>query len=90
MKKIFIALLAVLFVLSACKKENDENRDAAPVADDGVIDALFSTSPTNQVYFSKGNLQYQAVSHTWRFAENQYDYKGESNASISDIYRWVL
>ena len=90
MRKIFIALLAVLFVLSACKKENDENRDAAPVADDGVIDALFSTSLTNQVYFSKGNLQYQAVSHTWRFAENQYDYKGESNASISDIYSgWI-
>ena len=26
--------------------------------------------------FSKGNLQYQASSSTWRFAENQWDYVG--------------
>ena len=29
------------------------------------------------VYFSKGNLQYQASTNTWRFAENQWDYVGD-------------
>ena len=34
----------------------------------------FSVSSTKQVYFSHGNLQYQASSNTWRFAKEQYDY----------------
>ena len=42
----------------------------------GVIDGLFSVSATKQVYFSKGNLQYQASSNTWRFAEHQWNYVG--------------
>ena len=34
----------------------------------------FSVSPLlKKVRFSKGNLQYQASTGTWRFAENQYD-----------------
>ena len=36
----------------------------------------FSVSPTLKVYFSQGNLQYQASTNTWRFAENQYDAVG--------------
>lgn len=32
------------------------------------------------VWFSKGNLQYQATTGTWRFAENQYDFVGNSSA----------
>ena len=49
----------------------------------GKIDAKFSVSVTKQVYFSKGNLQYQASSDTWRFAENQYDMIGADNENIS-------
>ncbi|MBP5583360.1 MAG: hypothetical protein J6X43_05340 [Bacteroidales bacterium] len=49
----------------------------------GKIDAKFSVSATKQVYFSKGNLQYQASTNTWRFAENQYDIVGSDNANIS-------
>ena len=30
----------------------------------------------DQVWFSQGNLQYQASTDTWRFAENQWDYVG--------------
>lgn len=30
------------------------------------INGKFSVSPTQQVYFSKGNLQYQASTKTWR------------------------
>lgn len=49
----------------------------------GKIDAKFSVSANKQVYFSKGNLQYQASTKTWRFAENQYDIVGAGNANIS-------
>ena len=43
---------------------------------EGAIDGLFSVSPTQKVYISKGNLQYQASTNTWRFAEHQWDYVG--------------
>lgn len=33
----------------------------------------FSVAKGKQVYFSQGNLQYQASTNTWRFAEHQYD-----------------
>ena len=37
-----------------------------------------------QVQFASGNLQYQASTNTWRFAENQYDCIGSKNAKISE------
>ena len=49
----------------------------------GKIDAKFSVAADKQVYFSKGNLQYQASTKTWRFAENQYDMIGADNENIS-------
>jgi hypothetical protein len=43
-----------------------------------------------QVYFSQGNLQYQASTNTWRFAENQWDAVGNDNANISETYDgWI-
>lgn len=36
----------------------------------------FSVSATTKVVFSPGNLQYQASTNTWRFAENQWDVVG--------------
>lgn len=57
---------------------------------EGAIDGLFSVSATQQVYFSKGNLQYQASTNTWRFAENQWDYVGTENSNISATYDgWI-
>ena len=44
---------------------------------EGAIDGLFTINTLgDQVYFSQGNLQYQASTNTWRFAENQWDYVG--------------
>ena len=58
----------------------------------GAIDGLFTIdSVGNQVYFSQGNLQYNAAQGThqcadgttkqgtWRFAENQWDFVGTQN-----------
>ncbi|MBO6307055.1 MAG: hypothetical protein J6M55_06075 [Paludibacteraceae bacterium] len=43
-----------------------------------------------KIWFSKGNLQYNASSNTWRFAEHQYDIAGAANASISASYNgWI-
>ena len=55
-----------------------------------ALSGLFSVSATTQVMFSPGNLQYQASTGTWRFAENQWDYIGDANSNISETYNgWI-
>ena len=57
---------------------------------DDAVSGVFSVSSTKKVYFSKGNLQYQASTDSWRFADNQWDCCGNSNASISSYYSgWI-
>ena len=73
-----------------------------PQAPTGAVNGLYSVSETQQVWFSQGNLQYNAAqgSHqcadgttqqgTWRFATNQYDYVGQGNSNISQTYNgWI-
>ena len=56
----------------------------------GILPGAFSVSANQQVYFSQGNLQYQASTNTWRFAENQWDYVGSANSNISPTYDgWI-
>lgn len=44
---------------------------------EGAINGLFTINENGEhVYFSQGNLQYQASTNTWRFAENQWDFVG--------------
>ena len=54
-----------------------------PYSLNGAMPGLFSVSATQQVHFSQGNLQYQASTNTWCFAEHQYDYVG---TQIADDY----
>ena len=75
----------------------------APPSVDGMLPGAFSVSATLQVRFSQGNLQYQASTNTWRFAEHQYDYvgaqarnysagnvSGSNNLNISPTYSgWI-
>ena len=57
---------------------------------EGAINGLFSVSETKQVYFSKGSLQYQASTNTWRFAEPQYSIIGPGNSYMSQTYSgWI-
>lgn len=45
----------------------------------------FTVSDTVKVLFAPGNLQYQASTQTWRFAEHQYDYIGNAPGnSVTD------
>ena len=50
----------------------------------GASNGAFSVSGSTQVHFAKGNLQYQASTNTWRFAENQWDYVGNDNNNASE------
>ena len=56
----------------------------------GALPGSFSISATKKVNFSQGNLQYQASTNTWRFAENQWDIVGFANSNISSNYDgWI-
>ena len=52
----------------------------------GAVDGLFSVSANTQVFFSQGNLQYMGSASTpyWKFADNQWDYFGETTGQNSD------
>ena len=65
------------------KKENTSIKN-------GAIQSKFSVSESKQIRFSHGNLQYQASTNTWRFAERQYDMIGNDNENISRTYAgWI-
>ncbi len=54
------------------------------------LSGVFSVSNNKTILFSKGNLQYQASTKTWRFAEHQYDIIGSDNSNISSSYSgWI-
>ena len=80
-------MAAVMIMTVGCQKE-----DIAPIIPDtpslpdGALPGLFSVSETQQVHFSKGNLQYQASTNTWRFAEHQYDYVGTQTSDGFGYY----
>ncbi len=86
LKRLLTLLLAVLSIATfSCKKDG-----ASTDFPQGAINRLFSVSDSEQVYFSKGNLQYQASTDTWRFAENQWDCVGKDNSNISPSYSgWI-
>lgn len=96
--KVFTILfcLVALGLSASCGKDNvvDNNEDYTPSIggfdENGASNALFSVSENKQVRFSRGNLQYQASTDTWRFAEQQYSFAGVSNEGIADDwYDWI-
>lgn len=97
MKRItFILTLAVLCLCVSCKKEkvtpdnNQQQQEEPTPTDEGALNGVFSIGANKQVKFSKGNLQYQATTKTWRFAENQYNFVGAANANASESYGgWI-
>ena len=57
----------------------------------GALSGRFSINDKGgEVVFSQGNLQFQASTGTWRFAEHQTDIIGEDNVNVSSTYSgWV-
>lgn len=109
-KKWFVLLVIAAVAIGCTKPDDDDDNNGGsggnlnPTFINGKLPGLFSVSPTQQVQFSQGNLQYQASTNTWRFAEHQWDYvggtdhggnhfgnvDGSSNNSISPTYAgWI-
>ena len=81
-KLMMVGIMAAVMVMSVgCHKDS-----ISPIIPDGALPGLFSVSATKQVHFSQGNLQYQASTNTWRFAEHQYDYVGTQTADRYGYY----
>ena len=77
---------------------NIKREAAAPIAPEptGEPASMYAAKPFSinisgdNVYFSQGNLQYQASTNTWRFALRQWSVIGEYNQYISDTYPgWI-
>ena len=94
-----LSCIVLSTIMVSCEKGQDsivpepeepEPVNPVPQSPNGTIAGLFSVSPYLQVYFSRGNLQFQASTSTWRFAENQYDHIGNANSNISSSYNgWI-
>lgn len=63
--------------------------------DDGASVGVFTVGLSTKVRFSRGNLQFQGITASWRFAGHQYDYIGADNEMISivnegwiDLFGW--
>ena len=97
MKKLFMAVIALMMTISAsaqfyiyCSDGNVIKVDSISMVapeeseqpDPSAGVGVFSVSTDKQVTFSKGNLQYTQSTNTWSFSENQYDYLGEANIAI--------
>lgn len=93
-KLMMVCIMAAVMMLPvSCQKENNAPNipdtpiiPDPPIFPDGVLPGSFSVSATQQVHFSQGNLQYQASTNTWRFAEHQYDYVGTQTADDYGYY----
>lgn len=97
MKQLFrnILLFGIATAMfTACGDEpevtkKDENPNGTS-SNGALTKGAFTIAQGKQVYFSQGNLQYQASTNTWRFAENQWDIIGEANENISETYDgWI-
>lgn len=90
---LFVCVIAIgISFLAACHHEEEPtiNKPTMGFDENGASYAKFSVSKTKQVRFSRGNLQYQASTGLWRFAEKQYDHIGGDNANMSETYSgWI-
>lgn len=92
MKRFFLFILVLVCLISCEQNQNIPNNENGEVTYTMNRDSYirFAVSENSYVAFSKGNLQYQASSNTWRFADKQYDVIGEENANVSENYDgWI-
>ena len=105
MKKFFMAVIAIMMTASVSAQFYVylSNGDVLPadsismvVPSDKPVEPNYTpmaftiNSNGDKVFFSQGNLQYQASTNTWRFAEHQYDLIGNDNSNISSTYSgWI-
>lgn len=72
MRKIFLFITAMLYCVSTWATE-------------GALPGRFTINARGeQIVFSQGNLQYNASTQAWRFADNQLTALGVANANITE------
>ena len=91
MKKLFtfFALSAIVLGMASCGDGNDPEANKVP---EGAINGKFTVdNEGKQVYFSRGNLQYNAKQEgKWRFAMNQWDTIATNNQIGKEDYEgWI-
>lgn len=69
---LFVTILMFAVLVFSCKKETTEPVNPEPPIPQSS-NKWFSVTDSTKVYFSHGNLQYEALSDIWKFAENQWD-----------------
>lgn len=92
LKIVSLSLFASLTLIGCQQNKVEEHDYNIPIKDsetveanhfaNGVLPGEFSISKSDKIQFSQGNLQYQASTKVWRFAENQYDFVGGENYGI--------
>ena len=90
-----LMLALAVFFAAGCKKPDNPtpggggDTPEGPTIPTGAVDGLFTINDQGgKVYFSKGNLQYQASTNTWRFAEHQWDHVGGKYGLNDNVRYW--
>ena len=92
---LMVAVAVVFFAVGCTEpdKPTPENPDTPedPAIPTGAVGGTFTVNAQGgKVYFSQGNLQYQALTKTWRFASYQWELIGDGNTKISPNYSgWI-
>ena len=88
-KHLFFLIITLSVALFWGCKDKDEptyGDDSSVIDSKGTLPGKFSVSSSQQVQFSRGNLQYVG---TWQFATNQWDYFGTSQSdNHRDLFGW--
>lgn len=87
-KFFYLTLCALMMCLAACDPYNPDEENAAFDDNGAVANGVFSVAKNKKVKFSRGNLQYQDSTNTWRFAEHQYDIIDSLHISPTN-YGWI-
>ena len=95
MRRVLFFSLCTAFLavsVTSCNKDDDyfDAEILEGIDEQGAIVGKFSIAANRQVQFSRGNLQYQASTDTWKFADHQYDVVGNGNLKRSATYSgWI-
>lgn len=82
---LLLLLAAAMLAVTSCGKDDEPTQAETtdPFDANSASKALFSVAANKQVRISRGNLQYQASTDTWRFAAKQYEVMGTANNAVS-------
>lgn len=75
----------LLFKQKLDNKDKSFYKITATLSED-LIPALFSIGENQQVYFSRGNLQYRPMDGKWRLAPQQYHHCLEGQTNVGEDY----